>query len=106
MLKDYLAQRLYEYTIGKNLGYTSVHFSVQLFLLLSIYFKMYFSDIKFIAYILIFFFLLVLNFLIWLAGYLMIKTGFYEAYQMRSPIDKQIIINTEKETYKDNDSQV
>jgi hypothetical protein len=89
-IKSFMARRIYEFDIGKNEVYTSISFGIQLFLLIAIFIKSFFPNSKFIIYLMIGIAEVILYFFIWLIGYFLIKTGFYEQYQRHSPIGKKI----------------
>lgn len=85
-------KRFYEFELGKNIGYSSVNFAINLVLLLAIFLKTYFPDLKNI-HIYLPIIVLMLYFAIWLTGYILLKTNFYANIQQNSPNFKKLIDN-------------
>jgi len=95
-MKKWLALRFYEFELGRTLGYNSLSFVLQLALLLAIFMKTNFGKISGKIYLLIGLAILLLCFLIWLWGFVLIRTGFLEDYQLHSPIYKRMLDEIKK----------
>jgi len=85
----FLAKRLQEFDIGRYLCATLIQFC----LIIAIFIKNFFTDLHILLY---FGLVLVCLLTIWLAGFIMIKTNFYEKFQVHNPIYKKLLEEIEK----------
>lgn len=81
--KTFFAKRMLELELGRYFGPQYLQF----FLILGVFIKTYFKNMHLIMYILIFSIAIIA---IWLLGYFLLKTGFYEKYQFESPAFKKL----------------
>lgn len=79
----------YEFTLGNQLGGGTIRF----ILLLAIFCKTQFLGLGILVYILA---TIVILFLIWVIGAIMLRSGFYEEYQMHTPVYKRLLGNNKK----------
>ena len=82
-IKTFLAKRVLELELGRYFGPQYLQF----FLILGVFIKTYFKKVSVIMYITIF---IVSLLLIWLLGFIMLRTGFYEKYQFEIPAFKKL----------------
>ena len=82
-IKLFLAKRVLELELGRYFGPQYIQF----FLILGVFIKTYFKNISITMYVIIFTTSLLG---IWLLGFFMLHTGFYEKYQFEIPAFKKL----------------
>ncbi len=87
--RNFWARRLFEFDAGRYYGVSMIQFCI----LLAIFLKTYIENISWRVVVILFFGSMGV---IWLAGFIMVKSGFYEAMLLRNPVSRMMLDKLEK----------